>query len=204
MACKCMFCTHRVHIQNNSMQAKGLQHAPDSKLWQSCPSCGAVGIVTIWAPDDHSKAWGDRNMLNQSVNLALNNLKIYLQWTLQSLFTLDFQLKALNHVHKVQQLFKWVSFAVPLRTLSMVNLLASSLISSMVGKYRSRGIPPFSSYRNSTVCLAMSTIPIVKKITVLKAFHQFVQQNHPYEDYTSNIKMWSDLIRDNWSMTLRI
>lgn len=77
--CKCMFCTHRVHIQNNSMQAKGLQHAPDSKLWQCCPSCGAVGIVTIWAPDDHSKAWGDRNILNQSVNLALNNLKIYLQ-----------------------------------------------------------------------------------------------------------------------------
>lgn len=51
-----MFCTHRVHIQNNSMQAKGLQHAPDSKLWQCCPSCGAIGIVTVWAADDHSKA----------------------------------------------------------------------------------------------------------------------------------------------------
>lgn len=38
------------------MQAKGLQHAPDSKLRQGCPSCSAVGIVAVWAADDHSQA----------------------------------------------------------------------------------------------------------------------------------------------------
>jgi len=38
------------------MQAKGLQHAPDSKLGQGRPSGGAVGVVAVRRADDHSQA----------------------------------------------------------------------------------------------------------------------------------------------------
>lgn len=38
------------------MQAKSLQHAPDGKLRQGCPPCGAVGVVAVWTADDHSQA----------------------------------------------------------------------------------------------------------------------------------------------------
>ena len=51
-----MLCTYRVYIQHYTMQAKGLQHAPDSKLRQGCPSCSAVGVVAVWTADDHSQA----------------------------------------------------------------------------------------------------------------------------------------------------
>lgn len=42
------------------MQAKGLQHAPDGKLWQSCTSCSATGIVAVWTTDDHRQAYDQR------------------------------------------------------------------------------------------------------------------------------------------------
>lgn len=37
------------------MQTKRLQHAPDSKLWQCCSPCRAVGVVAVRTADDHSQ-----------------------------------------------------------------------------------------------------------------------------------------------------
>lgn len=59
-----------------------------------------------------------------------------------------------------------ITTVVPFLTFSMVNLARSSLMFSMVGRWRSLGIPPFSSYKNSTVCLAISVMPIKETLDI--------------------------------------
>lgn len=64
-----------------------------------------------------------------------------------------------------------ITTVVPFLTFSMVNFARSSLMFSMVGRWRSLGMPPFSSYKNSTVCLAISVMPTKQHLKLQTTFN---------------------------------
>lgn len=76
-----------------------------------------------------------------------------------------------------------ITTVVPFLTFSMVNFARSSLMFSMVGRWRSLGIPPFSSYKNSTVCLAISVMPTKQHLKLQTTFnvHIVTTRFHRYK-----------------------
>lgn len=46
---------YRIHIQDHPVQAEGLKHAPDGELGQGRAPGTAVGVVAVWAANDHGQ-----------------------------------------------------------------------------------------------------------------------------------------------------